>query len=95
MALAEPARGGEAVRSCEEEGDAFLAWRGLREQPQCRTEPLRGACRRERCSCLAGLAQNGDCGEVSSTRRALDVVSAGRRARSARGERFGATLVRA
>jgi hypothetical protein len=55
--------------------------------------PLCGACRCERCGCLAGLAQNGDCAEVSFARAALDVVSARRRARSARGERFGAALV--
>jgi hypothetical protein len=90
---------GEMAGRCQRAGtgeqklDALLRGRGLWEQPQRPTEPPRSALGREPCRCFAGLAEDGDGGDVTLARRLLDVVSARRRCHSLGRERLRAPLV--
>ncbi len=93
MAVGEMPRRRQRPGTGEQKLDALLRRRGLREQPQRRAEPPRGAFGREPCRCLAGLAQDGDGGDVALARRPLDVVGARRCRHSPRRERLGAPLV--
>ncbi len=93
MAVGEMARRRQRPGTGEQKLDALLRRRGLREQPQRPAEPPRGAFGREPCCCLAGLAQDGNGGDVALARRPLDVVRARRRCRTPRRERLGAPLV--
>ena len=82
-----------ASARASEELDALLRRRGLREEAQCVAEPARGARRRQTGRTLARLAQDCDGGDVTLTRRSLDVVRARRRRGAARCKRLGAPLV--
>ena len=94
MTVGETAHCRQCPGTGEQKLDAVLRRRGLREQPQRPTEPPRGAFGREPCGCLAGLAQDGNGGEVALARRPLDVVSARRGRRPPRRECLRAPLVR-
>ena len=93
VAVGETAGRRQRPRAGEEELDALLRRRGLREEAQCLCEPVCGACRREPDGFLAGLAQDGGGADVALARRALDVVGARRRCSPSRRERLGAALV--
>ena len=78
VAVAELAGGRECAGLRQQQLDALLARRSLREQAECFAEPVRCTCRRARSSCLSGLAQARDCGGVALTCRQLDVMGARR-----------------
>ena len=72
-----------------------LGRRGLGQEPERVSKPGRGARGRALCGGLARLTESRDGGRVALPRRALDMMSALYRRCAARGERLGASLVRA
>src|SRR5215469_10647744 len=94
MTVGETARCRQCPGTGEQKLNAVLSRRGLREEPQRPAEPPGGAFGREACCCLAGLAQDGNGGEVTLACRPLDVVSARRGRRPPRRECLCAPLVR-
>ena len=93
VAVGELAGRGQRAGAGEEELDALVRQRSLRQEAQRACEPAcgsRGCARRD---LLSG--QNGDGGHVALARAALDVVCARWRGGAPRHERFGAALVRA
>src|SRR6516165_9085475 len=94
MTVCETARCRQCPGTGEQKLSSVLRRRGLREEPQRPTEPpCRAFGRQARCR-LAGLAQDGNGGEVALARRPLDVVSACRGRRPSCRECLRAPLVR-